>query len=626
MRVLSDHQVGGVLMHEALSVLQLAKSLIPSLAKDADLDPVLEEFLLWPPDLFALTSSILSVSGAYYLVVSPPGHSEVEDVCWPPDGWTEHVRRIGLAWRVKLNRGFDQKEFLACKSGADKVRIKKIRKRTGNSARAGAWVPKEIWGAWASFKKGISPEWEGDIEEALCEGAKNPEDLRKLWKPLEGLLTLHAIADEACVGWGIRKVEFDKLGHEERSDEAASEERYPARRYAEDLLRDHATLATINALRGRVLPKRHTPDVGITLRSLSSNLSYHRSSVKVSWKDYPPNNPLGRNLLGKSKTFSILLLPWPLEIQSTWFRAEEASGIAMNDSYGFFSYSPPGDDLESFRRLLEKALTDAKREVKTVDIVVLPECALSENELEVLEEVLGRESVSAYVAGVRSVKDERTFSQNKVYFKVGRLDEAGECVRFDDCDNNVQHKHHRWKLDRSQITKYSLGHILSPSRHWWEAIKIPQRKVTFVNVGEEVTICPLICEDLARQDPIAELIRTVGPSLVITVLMDGPQKMDRWSARYASVLAEDPGSAVIALTSAGMVRRWRPPHRETSNVVALWNDGRGSAREIELETNSIGVLLGLCTESHREPTADGRVELFGTNTITLGSIHQVGGR
>jgi predicted amidohydrolase len=362
------------------------------------------------------------------------------------------------------------------------------------------------------------------------------------------------------------------------------------------------------------------------LRSLSSNLAYHRSSVDVSWKDYPVNNPLAQNLLGKSKAFSILLLPWPLEIQSTSFKAEEPRRLLMGESYGFFAYSPPSQPPGYFKELLKRALDAAKREVKTVDLVVLPECALSEDELKELEEVLGKESVSAYVAGVRSGRDgKRAFSENMVYFKVGRLDETrGEgSVSFGDCHDNVQYKHHRWKLDRSQITNYNLGHILSPSRHWWEAIKIRRRKVTFVNVGEEVTICPLICEDLARQDPIADLIRTVGPSLVITVLMDGPQKMDRWSARYASVLAEDPGSAVITLTSAGMVRRWRPPYRESSRVVALWNDGRGLAREIELEDRSIGILLGLCTESRQEPTADGRIELFGTNTVTLGSINQV---
>src|SRR5687768_17746605 len=37
----------------------------------------------------------------------------------------------------------------------------------------------------------------------------------------------------------------------------------------------------------------------------------------------------------------------------------------------------------------------------------------------------------------------------------------------------------------------------------------------------------LICEDLARQDPIAELVRHVGPTLVVTILMDGPQLKNR---------------------------------------------------------------------------------------------------
>ena len=45
----------------------------------------------------------------------------------------------------------------------------------------------------------------------------------------------------------------------------------------------------------------------------------------------------------------------------------------------------------------------------------------------------------------------------------------------------------------------------------------------------------LICEDLARQEPAAELIRAVGSNLVIALLMDGPQLNNRWPARYAAV-------------------------------------------------------------------------------------------
>jgi hypothetical protein len=33
-------------------------------------------------------------------------------------------------------------------------------------------------------------------------------------------------------------------------------------------------------------------------------------------------------------------------------------------------------------------------------------------------------------------------------------------------------------------------------------------------------MCALICEDLARPDPVAEIVRTVGPNLVIALLME----------------------------------------------------------------------------------------------------------
>lgn len=86
---------------------------------------------------------------------------------------------------------------------------------------------------------------------------------------------------------------------------------------------------------------------------------------------------------------------------------------------------------------------------------------------------------------------------------------------------------------------------------------------------------------MARQDPAADLIRAVGPNLLIALLMDGPQLKDRWAARYASVLAEDPGSSVLTLTRLGMARRSRPFLRTTgrraepSQVIALWRDAGG---------------------------------------------------
>src|SRR5262249_45637220 len=122
----------------------------------------------------------------------------------------------------------------------------------------------------------------------------------------------------------------------------------------------------------------------------------------------------------------------------------------------------------------------------------------------------------------------------------------------------IQSKHHRWCLDREQIVSYQLGGRLPASRNCWENIELLPRLLHFVTLGHWMTWSVLICEDLARQDPAADLIRAVGPNLLIALLMDGPQLSGRWPSRYASVLAEDPGCSVLTLTSLGMAERSRP--------------------------------------------------------------------
>ena len=120
-----------------------------------------------------------------------------------------------------------------------------------------------------------------------------------------------------------------------------------------------------------------------------------------------------------------------------------------------------------------------------------------------------------------------------------------------------QAKHHRWYVDRPQIVSHQLAGALSSSRGVWENIDLPGRLLHFVTLNP-ITWSVLICEDLARQEPAADLIRAVGPNLLIALLMDGPQMSSRWPARYAAVLAEDPGTSVLTLTSLGMAERSRP--------------------------------------------------------------------
>jgi hypothetical protein len=171
----------------------------------------------------------------------------------------------------------------------------------------------------------------------------------------------------------------------------------------------------------------------------------------------------------------------------------------------------------------------------------------------------------------------------------------------------VQLKHHRWCLDRGQILQYDLGSRLPASLDCWERVFLGERRITFVTFKEWLTTCVLICEDLARQEPVTEVIRSVGPNLVFALLMDGPQLRNRWPSRYASVLAEDPGCSVLSLTSLGMSARSRPAQGvDRSRSIALWRDAIYGEREIELPPDTDACVLSLVCRTEREFTIDGR--------------------
>src|SRR5262249_7918878 len=131
------------------------------------------------------------------------------------------------------------------------------------------------------------------------------------------------------------------------------------------------------------------------------------------------------------------------------------------------------------------------------------------------------------------------------------------------------------------------------------------------------------CEDLAQIDNVVEVIRSVGPTGVLTPLLDGPQLSSRWAARYASVLADDPGSAVLTLTSFGMVERCRPHGRDSSRVVALRKDPVRRLREIKLEPGAQGVLLTLCGSRTARRSVDGRRPVDNATEYFDVAVHQV---
>jgi hypothetical protein len=198
-------------------------------------------------------------------------------------------------------------------------------------------------------------------------------------------------------------------------------------------------------------------------------------------------------------------------------------------------------------------------------------------------------------------------------------------LSFPSLPDVVQKKHHPWKLDENQVIQYGLGGVLSPYREWWEYVDCTDRHLSFISVSEDLVMCALVCEDLARPDPVANIVRAVGPNLVIALLMDGPQTKERWAARYATVLADDPGCSVLSLTSLGMAQLSRPktpPSR--SRIVALWKDRFNGATEIELPPGADAIAVSLSTRHDEEFTADGRGDGGTAVFPILSGVHPIG--
>jgi len=294
------------------------------------------------------------------------------------------------------------------------------------------------------------------------------------------------------------------------------------------------------------------------------------------------------------------------------------------DAFGFFEFVP----LESLDLdLVERLIQASRDEVDSVDVVLLPECAVEEAEVPALEALLERHGVTMLVTGVRQRSPQPgRLRGNWVHIGVNPKLERGACARDSSGEpwfHIRQNKHHRWSLDERQVLQYHLGGALHPHIRWWEATDVPRRAIQFLELGDEMTFVSLVCEDLAQIDDVAEVIRSVGPTVVYTPLLDGPQLSSRWAGRYASVLADDPGSAVLTLTSYGMVRRSRPQGRDSSPVIALCKSPGRGFREIPLESGAEGVLLTVCGDRATRRSLDGRYPVDNMTQYFDVAVYQV---
>jgi hypothetical protein len=518
--------------------------------------PISDELLEWPPDVFALANVVLTRAEAFRIAMSQQG--------WPPSAfadWAHEVEDAGRRWSAWAEH------------------------------RTGA-LPELVAAEWSVFRE--------RLELPLDELASGRDD--RVWV---ALLTLHAVADEACAGLGVALDTFDADGSV-----------YRAR--GREMLARTGSLARIDARYLRVLPKVRTPPTGRP--AFSRYASVQGPGIDVRWHKMPARHR-GTDL--RSEYATMLLLPWPLQVRASDFRAIGSVDRLAKDPFGFFEFAPAERlDLD----LLDRVLLAARREAGSVDVVLFPESAVEKNELDDLETVLDAHGVVYLQAGVREpAQPSERFPNNWVHIGVNpRLEKGGPLPAGERQPwfHIHQNKHHPWSLDESQVDQYHLGGALHPHIRWWEAMDVPRKAIQIVEVAELVLVS-LVCEDLAQNDDIAQLIRSVGPTAVIVGLLDGPQIASRWSARYASVLADDPGSSVLTLSSFGMVERSRPAGREASRVIALWKDPTTGIREIPLEPGAHGVLLTVSFNRATRYAADRRWPVDNSTFAYGVAVHQV---
>ena len=463
------------------------------------------------------------------------------------------------------------------------------------------------WSAWAEDRTGAMPNLVAAEWEVFCQGADVPleeVELGRAHRLCEAPLTLHAVADEASAGLGVA---LDSSGAEGIVYRACGRE----------LLARTGSLARIDARFLRVLPKVITPPTGRL--AFSRDACVQGPGIGARWHKIPARHR-GTDL--RSEYATILLLPWPLRVYASDFHPVGSVQRLGNDRYGFFEFAPAvGLDLD----LLDRVLVAARLEAGSVDVVLLPESAVDVGEVDDLETLLHHHGVVALVAGVRQPMSQPSqFPSNWLHMGFNtRLEKGGlPSEKRDPWFHIRQDKHHRWSLDDGQVEQYHLGAALHPHIRWWEAMDVPRKAIQFVEVAELV-LTSLVCEDLAHNDEIAQLIRSVGPTMVMNVLLDGPQLTSRWTARYASVLADDPGSAVLTLTSYGMAGRSRPHGRDASAVIALWKDPTQGVREIPLEPGAHGVLLTVSVDRATRYSADLRRPVDNSTSFSGVAVCQV---
>jgi hypothetical protein len=516
---------------------------------------------VWPPDAFAISAAFLRRTGAYVGLVNGKYSAGTGKIVAP-----ERAEELGDAWRAALVE--------ALGDGKSSRRLRDA-------------CPQDIKRWWGELRRCAAMD--------LFTAAEDPNLVM-------ATCNLAIVSDEACAGIGV------DIGDDPFLAQAQAQ-------LQSNEWRSFCLHVAVNKV--AVLAKQHTPQRGCTIRSLSHNLAlYTPAEINAYWRG--PYHLAA----GSLDVFNLLLLPWPTVVAAADFhvsshRVIRGTFTGASTPNRYFDYQPRVDEApKALAKRVEMALSAAAAYADQIHGIVLPETALTPEQFDAVE-AIAIKNKALLISGLRAPAAKagempiNACAIQPLGLTAVHANKVSSSGPLQDSLRQVQLKHHRWCLDRGQVMQYDLGGRLPASRDCWERVHIGDRDINFVTLRDWLTMCVLICEDLARQDPVTEVIRAVGPNLVFALLMDGPQLRNRWSSRYASVLAEDPGSSVLSLTSLGMAKRSRPREengvaRDQSTTIALWRDAIYGEREIALGEGHDCAVLSLVCKSVEEFSIDGR--------------------
>ena len=342
------------------------------------------------------------------------------------------------------------------------------------------------------------------------------------WK--RAALALVAITDEACKGAGYFPVGADGIANFVWYELMAHGRGEPA------LALPHSIALLVPNEVACVLPKSLTPNVGCTLRSLTHHVAIlpGKGVVKPEWLVNPGDEVSRRIERAKKRqprehlsdeVFNILLVPFPYVIHATDFNVTRPASD-LGDGYftlaqNWLMNGNRRVSATAMAKFLGMLIENAETDAGPVHAVVLPEGVFNQTLARPVAQGLAKRfrHLELFITG-QIIKIPR--GQRNVAAQYRLLD--GEIISVIE-----QSKHHRWRLEESQIRQYQLGGIFDPNFNWWENIDVHNRSIGFSINRHDAIIAALVCEDLARNEPVLPTVAAVGPTLVIALLLDGPQ-------------------------------------------------------------------------------------------------------